>query len=208
MRLTTVGKKATIAVTQMANNEQLRLVSRKTFMKMMVCLSALFFSFFVVQAQQTAAVGKVVSSVKLIDSKNNPKDIPFFGEKVIVLFYNDPDVKDVNDPLSEALKAKNFSKEKYVGIGIANCKDTWTPNSAIRMMVRKKEKQFPGTVILLDEDLSLAKAWGLGNCDGTSVVVVIGKDSKIKFVKKIKTQEESKLLIPTVVKIIQDELAK
>jgi len=176
--------------------------------RMIVCTSVLLFSIFSIQAQQTAAVGKVVSSVKLVDSKNDPKDIPFLGEKTIVIFYNDPDVKDVNDPLSEALKAKNFSKEKYLGLGIANCKNTWAPNSAIRMMVRKKEKQFPGTLILLDEKLLLAKAWGLGDCDGISVVVVIGKDFKIKFVKKIKTQEESKALIPTVIKIIQDELAK
>jgi len=187
----------------------MRQTKEKTLsMRQMVFLSALFFGIFVVQAQQTATIGNVVSSVKLIDSKNSPKSIPYFGEKTIVLFYNDPDVKDVNDPLSEALKAKNFSKEKYVGIGIANCKNTWAPNSAIRMMVRKKEKQFPGTLILLDEKLLLAKAWGLGDCDGISVVVVIGKDSKIKFVKKVKSQEESKVLIPTVVKIIQDELAK
>jgi len=181
---------------------------RTAIRRMIVWASVLLFSIFSIQAQQTAAVGKVVSSVKLIDSKNAPMAIPDFGEKTIVIFYNDPDVKDVNDPLSDALKAKNFSKEKYVGMGIANCKDTWAPNSAIRMMVRKKEKQFPGTLILLDEKLLLAKAWGLGDCDGISVVVVIGKDSKIKFVKKIKSQEESKALIPTVVKLVQDELAK
>jgi len=181
---------------------------RTAIRAMIVCTSALLLSILSVQAQQTAAVGKVVSSVKLVDSRNSPMSIPNFGEKLIVIFYNDPDVKDVNDPLSDALKAKNFSKEKYAGIGIANCKDTWAPNSAIRMMVRKKEKQFPGTLILLDEDLLLAKAWGLGDCDGISVALVIGKDSKIKFVKKIKTKEDSKLLIPTVVKLIQDELAK
>ena len=40
------------------------------------------------------------------------------------------------------------------------------------------------TVILGDPDLSLAKAWRLGDCNETSVVVVVGADKKVKYVKK------------------------
>ena len=76
------------------------------------------------------------------------------------------------------------------------------------MKARQKEKQFPGSIILLDTKRVLAGAWGLGDCNGIGVVILIGKDAKIKFIKNVKTQEESKALIPTVIKIIEENLAK
>ncbi|MFW5781526.1 MAG: hypothetical protein ACOCXD_03065, partial [Bacteroidota bacterium] len=93
--------------------------------------------------------GKTVSTLKVIDPDNNPKDIPYLGEKVVMILYTDPDEKDVNDPLSNAVKAKKFPDAAYQGIGIANCKDTWIPDAAIRMKARQKQEQFPGSVILL-----------------------------------------------------------
>jgi hypothetical protein len=153
-------------------------------------------------------VGKSVSTMQLIDPNDKPKNIPFIGEKVVMILYTDPDVKDVNDPLSNAVKAKNYSKDSYLGVGIANCKDTWIPNAGIRFKARQKEQQFPGSVILLDEKLLLAKTWVLGNCNESGVVIVIGKDSKVKYLKTVKSAEESKSIIPVVTKIIEDELAK
>lgn len=153
-------------------------------------------------------VGKSVSTIALIDPNDKPKNIPFIGEKVVMIVYTDPDVKDVNDPLSVAVKAKNYPKDKYAGVGIANCKDTWIPNAGIRYKSRQKEQQFPGSVILLDEKLLVPKTWGLGECDEAGVVVVIGKDSKIKFVKVVKSADESKAIIASVLKIIEEEIAK
>lgn len=152
-------------------------------------------------------VGKIVGTLKLMDPNNNPKDIPFVGEKVIMILYTDPDVKDVNDPLSDAVKAKNFPKDKYAGIGVANCKDTWIPNAGIRMKSRQKEKQFPGSTIMLDTDRILPKTWGLADCNEAGVLVIVGKDKKIKYVKYIKNQDESKAAIQEVMKIITQELA-
>jgi uncharacterized protein len=152
-------------------------------------------------------VGKIVGTLKLMDPNNNPKDIPFVGEKVIMILYTDPDVKDVNDPLSDAVKAKNFPKDKYAGIGVANCKDTWIPNAGIRMKSRQKEKQFPGSTIMLDTDRILPKACGLADCNEAGVLVIIGKDKIIKYVKYIKSQDESKAAIQEVIKIITQELA-
>jgi uncharacterized protein len=157
---------------------------------------------------QTAAVGKSVSEVNLIDSNDKPRSLPFLGEKIITIFYTDPDAKDVNDPLSDALKAKNFSKDKYAGVGVANCKDSWVPNSAVRMKARQKEKQFPGSIILLDENKAFSTAWGLGDCNDAGVVIVVGKDKKIKFIKAIKKQDESKAITVAVLKIVEEEMAK
>jgi predicted transcriptional regulator len=151
-----------------------------------------------------AQIGKTVSNVKLADPNDNPKEIPDLGSKIVMVIYTDPDVKDVNDPLSDAITAKAFPKDKYRGLGIANCKDTWIPNAGIRMKSRQKEKQFPGTVILLDVNNYLPKAWGLSVCDEAGVVVIIGKDKKIKYIKYVKTQEESKAITPEVIKIISE----
>ncbi|MDP4208030.1 MAG: YtfJ family protein [Bacteroidota bacterium] len=158
--------------------------------------------------QAFGQVGKSVSPLQLIDANDKPKAIPSIGKKVIMIFYTDPDVKDVNDPLSEVVKAKGYPKDKYQAIGVANCKDTWIPNSGIRMKARQKEKQFPESLILLDENHTLAQAWGLGDCNGAGVVVIIGKDSKVKFVRNIKNAAESKAAISSVLKILDEEIAK
>lgn len=157
---------------------------------------------------QNATVGKLVSNVKISNTSNKVSAIPSLGEKVIVIFYTDPDVKDVNDPLSDAIKAKKFPQDKYAGIGIANCKATWIPNGAIRLKSRQKEQQFPGSVVLLDESEKVKEAWLLGDCDGKGVVLVVGKDYKIKYLAYVKNQAESKAAIPQVLKVIQDEVAK
>ncbi len=174
----------------------------------LIILFTFFGAFGNLYAQPAAAVGNTVSGLSLVDPNDNPKAIPFIHEKVITIFYTDPDEKDVNDPLSDAIKAKNYPKDKYVGIGIADCKDTWIPDAAIRMKARQKEKQFPGSIILLDTRRIVSKAWGLGNCNGLGVVIILGKDAKIKFIKNVKSQEESKALIPSVIKIIEEELSK
>jgi uncharacterized protein len=153
-------------------------------------------------------VGKTVSTVKIIDPDNKPADIPFLGQKVVMVVYTDPDVKDVNDPLSVAVKAKNYPTTDYAGVGIANCKDTWIPDAAIRMKARQKQQQFPGSVILLDEGRKISQDWELGDCNGKGVVILIGKDKKVKYFKKVSTPEESKAITAEVIRIIDAELGK
>lgn len=155
-----------------------------------------------------ASVGQQVGNVKLLDPNDNPKLIPGLGTKVITIMYTDPDEKDVNDPLSDAIKAAKFSLAKYQGIGIANAKRTWIPNSAIRYKSRQKEKQFKGSVILIDESKLLEKKWALGNGEDVGIVIVIGKDKKIKYIKKVKTKKESKAISGEVLSVIKAEIGK
>ena len=155
-----------------------------------------------------AGIGKTVNNVQLKNADDIVMSIPHFGQKVLAVFYNDPDAKDVNNPLSDAIKERNFPKEKYVGIGVANCADTWLPNSVIRYAAREKEKKYPGAVILLDEDRILAKAWGLPDSDDKAHIIIIGKDLKIKYIKLVKNQEESKAIIQAVITVLEAEIAK
>ena len=155
-----------------------------------------------------ANVGKTITNVKIKTPDDKDCNIPFLGQKVMVIFYTDPDVKDVNDPLSDAIKAKAFAKEKYVGVGIANCKDTWLPNSMIRYAGRQKQSKYPSSVILVDDENALSKSWDLGNCDELGYILVIGKDLKIKYAKAVKNQAESKAIVNAVIGILEAEIAK
>ena len=59
--------------------------------------------------------------------------------KVIVLFYVDPDESELNNHVSDTLKAENYPKEKYGSIGMANMAATWLPNFAINMKLKSKQ---------------------------------------------------------------------
>ncbi len=152
-------------------------------------------------------VGSSVSSLKIKDANNNPAWIPNVGKKVLTIFYADPDASDVNDPLADSLKAMNYDKSKYQGMGIANCADTWKPNAAIRFIIRRKIKKYNST-ILTDTDKTVAKKWNLGNCNDYSVVIVIGKDKKVKFIKKVNSKSQSRAIITEVLNIVSQEVNK
>jgi predicted transcriptional regulator len=159
-------------------------------------------------AQQVSGSSLTMTSLMITDANNDPKAIPFVGEKVLLIQYTDPDVKDINDKLSDAVKAKKFDEKLYKGIGIANCKDTWIPNAGIRMKARQKEKQYAGSVIMLDEKHTVSSALGLGECDEMGVVIIVGKDKTIKYLKKIKTAEESQKATAEVLAILEEEIKK
>jgi|GEM_PF-158626 len=159
-------------------------------------------------AQSGAVTGKTMTALMITDANNQPKQIPFVGEKVLLIQYTDPDVKDINDKLSDAVKAKKFDEKLYQGIGIANCKDTWIPNAGIRMKARQKEKQYAGSVILLDESHIVPNALGLGDCNGMGVLLVVGKDKVIRYMKKITSEEESIKATDEVVKLLEQEIKK
>jgi predicted transcriptional regulator len=127
-------------------------------------------------------VGDTVSSVQVRDANNNPASIPDIGNKVISLFYTDPDVKDQNEKFREDLKARKFDQAKYRGMGVANLKDTWKPNFIIRKIIRGKMEKFK-SLILTDTDHTLKNKWNLGDCNEKDVVLIIGKDKKVKYFK-------------------------
>jgi predicted transcriptional regulator len=155
-----------------------------------------------------ASVGQEVSNPQIRDADDNPATIPDFGTHVIALTYADSSVSDLGDPLNDAMKAKNYSKAVYRGLGVANMKDSTAPNFLIRKIVRSKIEKYKST-ILTDVDLTLAKTWGLGNCKGKSVFVLIGKDKKIKYLRYTdKDKPWTKTEIEAVLKTVDDLIAK
>ena len=123
------------------------------------------------------------------------------SEKVIVIFYVDPDESELNNHVSDALKAENYPKEKYGSIGMANMAATWLPNFAINMKLKSKQEKHKETVYVKDLDKTLVKKWGLS--DDNSDVIVFGKDGRVLYSVDGKFTDAQ---VKEIVKVVWDNL--
>ena len=123
------------------------------------------------------------------------------SEKVIVLFYVDPDESELNNHVSDALKVENYPKEKYGSIGMANMAATWLPNFAINMKLKSKQEKHKETVYVKDLDKTLVKKWGLS--DDNSDVIVFGKDGRVLYSVDGKFTDAQ---VKEIVKVVWDNL--
>ncbi len=110
-------------------------------------------------------------------------------DKVYVLFYVDPDEKDMNEHVTLALKAEKFDRTYYGSVAIINMAATWLPNFAIASKLEKKQEEFPDTIYAKDLESVLVKEWDLE--DDSSNVVLFGKDGHVLFLKKGKLSDEN-----------------
>ena len=155
-----------------------------------------------------AAVGDAVSNPQIKDAEDNPATIPDFGTKVVGITYANTGAADLGDPIADATKAKKYDKAVYTGLGVANLKDSPVPNFIIRKIIKGKIEKYQAT-ILTDADLTLPKAWGLGDVNDKSVFMVIGKDKKIKFIKFAdKKNPWTPAEVSAAVKVIDDLVKK
>ena len=123
------------------------------------------------------------------------------SEKVIVLFYVDPDESELNNHVSDALKAEDYPKEKYGSIGMANMAATWLPNFAINMKLKSKQEKHKNTLYVKDLDKTLVKKWGLS--DDNSNLVVFGKDCIVLYIVDGKFTDAQ---VKEIVKVVWDNL--
>ena len=123
------------------------------------------------------------------------------SEKVIVLFYVDPDESELNNHVSDALKAENYPKEKYGSIGMANMAATWLPNFAINMKLKSKQEKHKETVYVKDLDKTLVKKWELS--DDNSDVIVFGRDGRVLYSVDGKFSDAQ---VKEIVKVVWDNL--
>lgn len=121
--------------------------------------------------------------------------------KVHVLFYVDPDEKDLNNEASEALKAENFSREKFQSVAIINMAATWLPNFAISSSLKKKQERYPTTIYIRDYKKVAVNAWEIS--DDNSNVLAFDKQGRLIFRKDGKLNQED---IRKLIKIIRDHL--
>ena len=99
--------------------------------------------------------------------------------KITILFYVDPDESDLNNHVSEALKAEKFPLNKYGSVAIINMAATWLPNFALNMKLKSKQENYKNTVYVKDLKKILVNSWGL--TDDSSDVMVFGKEGKVLY---------------------------
>jgi predicted transcriptional regulator len=148
-------------------------------------------------------VGDRAADFNLMDGKGQEYTLEAvdFQGKVLSIFYVDPDEKDMNEHVSEALKKaaddKVLDRTYYKGFGITNLKASWKPNFVIKAIVKSKQKKYD-TVILLDYDFSILNLWGLEN--DSSNLVVLDKKRVCRYVYRGRIPESE---IPTIIQIIK-----
>ena len=126
-----------------------------------------------------------------------------FQGKINVIFYVDPDEKDLNNDASDALKKENFPRDKFQSYGIINMDATWLPNFLISSALEEKQKKYPTTIYVRDYDKVLVKEWGIS--DDNSDVLAFDKDGKLIFKKYGKLAESD---IQKLIEVIHAHLDK
>ncbi len=130
---------------------------------------------------------RAVNNLEIIDLKNDPAILPYWGEKNLLIFYVDPDSyisggqnKEFTDNMESSKRAEG---ENIYGFGIINLKDSWLPNGIVRKVAAARTKK-NNALIMADKNLSIATKWGLGDCDNQFVMIIISKEGKLVYYYK------------------------
>lgn len=118
-----------------------------------------------------------------------------FQGRVISIFYNDPDKKNWNKHVEDALLKDDGPdrKNNYKGLCITNLKASKLPNLIIKRVI-KSTQETTGSLILLDLDYSIIKAWGLKNYSSDIVVLDKGRICRYVYNGKLPPEEVEKLI--------------
>ncbi|WP_457596798.1 YtfJ family protein [Hydrogenimonas sp.] len=100
-----------------------------------------------------------------------PFDSDTLRGKVTVVFYVDPDKKSLNEPFTEALKARHFDRSRYRSVAIVNMAATWMPNFAIASALKKKQSRYPDTLYVKDLRKKGVKVWSVADDDANFLVL-------------------------------------
>lgn len=153
-------------------------------------------------------VGEKAPDFKLKDSTGKEYSLqsPEFKGKVLYVCYADPDEKDMNNHVEDALKKEKESgaldKTRYEGFGIVNMKASGLPNFVIKAAIKSKQKK-TGAIILLDYDEAILKSWGMKN--DSSDIAILDKERICRFVSYGKLPQDK---LAEMINIIKEYQAK
>jgi len=151
-------------------------------MKLIAMLAAVFaLSASAAFAQKTP---RKVSDVTLSDLDGNPKTLPYWGEKNLMIFYIDPDKHKQNEDFTFELEENHRATGPNIyGFGIVNLEDTIWPKNMVCNKAKKRTAK-NGATVLADKDRTLSAAWGLGDCNNQFVLLLVSKEGELVFMRK------------------------
>jgi uncharacterized protein len=151
-------------------------------------------------------VGEKASNFSLRDSQGKiyTFDSVEFKGKVLSILYADPDKKDLNNHVEDALlKDQGLDRNKtYKGFGIANLKASKLPNFIIKSVIKNKQEK-TGAIVLLDDKYTILNLWGLKN--HSSDFIVLDKNRICRYIYKGKLPPEE---ITKAINIIKEYQVK
>jgi len=121
--------------------------------------------------------------------------------KVHLVFYVDPDESDLNEALSDAVKASEPDRSKFASVAIINMAATWKPNFAIQSVLEGKQEKFPHTTYVKDMDKHIIEAWGIA--DDNNDIILLNKSGKIIYIHEGEVDAAG---IKEVIKLIQENM--
>lgn len=149
----------------------------------------------------------MVPGIVTIDGENGGRidgtswDSSMLRGKIYTVFYVDPDERDLNNPLADAIKAKNFDRSRVNSVAIINLAATWLPNIILESKLKEKQQKFPHTIYVKDKKKVLVKEWELA--DNNSNILIFNKNGKLIYKKFGKVSDEE---IKEVITLIENNL--
>ncbi len=137
-----------------------------------------------------------------LDGKPWSLDQSLKEKKITIIYYVDPDEKDVNEEISEAFLKRNYPLNKVQYLAIINMAATWLPNFAIEAALKKKQKKYPDTLYLKDFNKAGVKSWGVN--DDANVILVLDSSGNVIFYQSGKVSQSDQLKLLTKI----DEMIK
>ena len=122
-------------------------------------------------------------------------------KNIYLMFYVDPDEKDMNEHVGPAIKKEDFNSTTFGSIACINMDATWKPNFIISSMLKSKQEEFPTTIYLKDMEKKVLKAWSFK--DDSSNVIVFNKARKVLFASEGKVSPEA---LKTLIQTIKDNI--
>ena len=132
---------------------------------------------------------------------------PEFAGRAVYIVYASTSSADDNDHVSDAINAdkdimRMKSENKYVGLGIANQKDSPVPNFIIKQVAKSKQKK-TGAIILLDPDFAYGNMIGAPHKIATSILV--DKQRIVRYIYSGKTPAENVSKVIELIKKYSEE---
>jgi hypothetical protein len=136
---------------------------------------------------QAQTLPRKVQNVTIKDLYGNPSTLPYYGKKNLLIFYVDPDAylaMNKNNRFAEELEANGRAAGPNIyGFGILNFPDTFLPKEMLRKICRKRVEK-NGATIIDDGEHIFKNAWGLGNCNGKFMIMIVSKSGELVYVLK------------------------
>jgi len=166
----------------------------------------LFFSLLLSLSLNAVEIGQSLPTVSLDEDRGGRVTGDAWSSselqgKVHLVFYVDPDESDLNDALSDAVKASEPDRSRFASVAIINMAATWKPNFAIQSVLEGKQEKFPNTIYVKDMDKHVIEAWGVA--DDNNDIILLDKSGKVIYFHEGEVDADG---IKKVIKLIQENM--